>query len=233
MTETRQNLSQQVKCRRGRAVGKAWADRTLLLRAADHLSCLAALRLKEVFTLDDPTCVLQTVCKVKEQLRALLRSGSVEDVAEAKKVLECLVKAAARPETTKLYRGVCRWRKLIKALIITGATTRKVEANNTHRPRGIATPQLQIGCSLEKSRQDGGMRLIPSARGFSRDANPTQRIPLWSAGIAVRNVIRQLRPLRSATITSTAPARHSPRHRHRAASHSLCNPEPQTHALTR
>ncbi|WP_157693488.1 transposase [Pseudarthrobacter equi] len=47
------------------------------------------------------------------------------------KVLEELVKAAARPETNRLYRTVCRWLKEIKVLIITGAKTGKVEANNT------------------------------------------------------------------------------------------------------
>ncbi|WPU08589.1 transposase [Pseudarthrobacter oxydans] len=45
--------------------------------------------------------------------------------------LEELVKAAARPETNRLYRTVCRWWKEIEVLIITGATTGKVEANNT------------------------------------------------------------------------------------------------------
>lgn len=51
MTETRQNLSQQVKGRRCRAVDKAWAHRMLLLRGGDTLSCRAALRLEEVFPL--------------------------------------------------------------------------------------------------------------------------------------------------------------------------------------
>ncbi|WP_311381198.1 transposase [Arthrobacter sp. ISL-85] len=56
MSETRQNLSQQVKGRRGRAID-------------NNLSSKAALRLEEVFTLDDPTGTLQAVWKVKEQLR--------------------------------------------------------------------------------------------------------------------------------------------------------------------
>ncbi|MDQ0868271.1 transposase [Arthrobacter sp. V1I9] len=103
----------------------------LLLRGGDNLSCRAALRLEEVFTLDDPTGTLQTVWKVKEQLRVLLRTGSLEDAAEAKKILEELVKAADRPETNRLYRTVCRWWKEIEVLIVTGATTGKVEANNT------------------------------------------------------------------------------------------------------
>lgn len=90
VTETRQNLSQQVKGRRGSAVDKAWAHQMLLLR-----------------------------------------TGSLQDAATAKKVLEELVKAAARPEANRLRRTVCRWWKEIEVLIITGATTGKVEANNT------------------------------------------------------------------------------------------------------
>ncbi|WP_441401059.1 ISL3 family transposase [Arthrobacter sp. 2YAF22_2] len=131
VTETPQSLSQQVKGRRGRAVDKAWAHRMLLLRAGDTLSCRAALRLEGVFTADDPTGTLQAVWKVKEQLRALLRTGSLEDAAAAKEVLEKRVKEAGRPETNRLYRTVCRWWKEIEVLIITGATTGKVEANNT------------------------------------------------------------------------------------------------------
>jgi transposase len=131
MTEARQNLSQQVKGRRGRAVDKAWAHRMLLLRGGDTLSGRAACRLNEVFSVDDPTGGLQAVWKVKEQLRALLRTGSLQDAEAAKTELEELVKAAGRPETNRLFRTVCRWWNEIEVLIITGATTGKVEANNT------------------------------------------------------------------------------------------------------
>lgn len=64
MTETRQNLSQQVKGRRGRAIDKDWAHRMLLLRGGDTLSCRAVLRLEEVFALDGPTGTLQAIWKV-------------------------------------------------------------------------------------------------------------------------------------------------------------------------
>lgn len=131
VTETRQNLSQQVKGRRGRAVDKAWAHRMLLLRAGNTLTEKAAHRLEEVFTSDDPTGTLRAVWKVKEQVRTLLRTGSLEDAAAAKTKLEELVMAAARPETNRLYRTICRWWNEIEVLIITGATTGKVEANNT------------------------------------------------------------------------------------------------------
>jgi transposase len=131
MTEARQNLSQQVRGRRGRAVDKAWAHRMLLLRAGETLTDKAAHRLAEVFATDDPTGKLQAVWKVKEQLRALLRTGSLADAAAAKDELKALVEAAGRPETNKLYRTVCRWWTEIEVLIVTGATTGKVEANNT------------------------------------------------------------------------------------------------------
>jgi transposase len=74
---------------------------------------------------------LQTAWKVKEQLRALLRTGSLEDAAAAKDRLGVLVEPAAQPGTTRLWRTVCRRWKEIEFLIVTGATTAKVEANNT------------------------------------------------------------------------------------------------------
>ena len=135
MTETQQNHSQQVKGRRGRVADKAWAHRMLLLRGGDTLSCRAALRLEEVFAVDDPTGTLQSVWKVKEQLRVLLRTGSLDDAAAAKNELEQLVKKAARPETNRLYRTVCRWWKEIEVLITTGATTAFGASENSWRVR--------------------------------------------------------------------------------------------------
>jgi transposase len=131
LTEVRQNLSQEVKGRRGRGVDKAWAHRMLLLRAGDTLTDNAARRLAEVFAADDATGRLEAVWKVKEQLRGLLRTNSLADAAEAKEELKVLVEAAGRPETNKLYSTVCRWWNEIEVLIVTGATTGKVEANNT------------------------------------------------------------------------------------------------------
>lgn len=131
VTEARQNLSQQVKGRRGRGIDKAWAHRMLLLRAGETLTDNAAHRLAEVFTADDATGKLQAVWKVKEQLRILLRTNSLSGAADAKEELKALVEAAGRPETNKLYRTICRWWNEIEVLIVTGATTGKVEANNT------------------------------------------------------------------------------------------------------
>jgi transposase len=131
MTEARQNLSRRVKGRRGRGVDRAWAHRVLLLRAGDTLTGKAAHRLADVFAADDPTGSLEAVWKVNEQLRVLLPTGSLADAAAAKDDLRVLVEAAAPQETNKLYRAVFRWWKEIEVLIVTGATTGKVAANNT------------------------------------------------------------------------------------------------------
>jgi hypothetical protein len=75
-------------------------------------------------------------------------------------VLKELVKAAARPEANRLYRTVCLWWKEIEVLVITGATTGEVDANNaaiknSKRTARLPRPrQLQIGYSPEKCRQD-------------------------------------------------------------------------------
>ena len=45
--------------------------------------------------------------------------------------MQTLVEQAAQPETNRLWRAVCRWWKEIEVLIVTGATTAKVESNNT------------------------------------------------------------------------------------------------------
>ena len=158
LTEVRQQLSHQVRGRRGRAVDPAWAHRMLLLRAGDSLSEQAKARLETVFATDDPTRKLKAAWDVKEQVRTLLRTGSLEDAELAKEELERLVKESNQPETTRLWRTICRWWKEIEVLIVTGATTGKVEANNT---------------SIKHIKRTG--------RGFVNSTNYTTRIMLRSA----------------------------------------------------
>lgn len=131
LTEVRQGLSQTVRGRRGRATDPAWAHRQLLLRAGDTLSKAGLERLAGVFAADDPTGRLQAAWDVKEQLRLLLRTGSLGDAAAAKEKLRATVEHASMPETNRLWRTVNKWWKEIEVLIVTGATTAKVEANNT------------------------------------------------------------------------------------------------------
>jgi transposase len=84
LTEVPQRLTQEIKGRRGRTTDPVWADRRLLLRAGETLSDRGRARLRQVFDLDDPTGKLQTAWNVKEQLRALLRTGSLQNAAAAK-----------------------------------------------------------------------------------------------------------------------------------------------------
>jgi transposase len=74
---------------------------------------------------------LQAAWLVKEQLRTLLATGSLADAAAARDQLQALVVKAVKPETNRLWRTVCRWWKEIEVPIVTGATTAKVEDNNT------------------------------------------------------------------------------------------------------
>jgi transposase len=72
--------------------------------------------------------------------------------------LQELVGIAAQPETNRLWRTVCRWWNEIEVLIVTGATTAKVEANNT---------------AIKHLKRTG--------RGFVNSRNYTTRIMLRSA----------------------------------------------------
>lgn len=103
----------------------------LLLRASGTLSDNAHAKLQQVFATYDPTGKLKAARDVREQLRVLLRTGSLEDAELARDRLEELVETAKQPETTRLWPTICRWWKEIEILIVTGATTGKVDANNT------------------------------------------------------------------------------------------------------
>ena len=125
LTEVRQQLSHQIHGRRSRVVDPAWAHRLLLLRAGDTLTESARARLETVFTTDDPTVKIKAAWEVKEQVRTLLRTGSLEDAELDKEGLEELVQESKQPETTRLWWTICRWWKEIEVLIVTGATTGK------------------------------------------------------------------------------------------------------------
>lgn len=134
VTEVQQTLSHQVRGRTagGRAVDPALAHWMLLLRTADTLSKSVWVRLETVFASDDPTGKLQAACKVKEQVQALFRTGTLEDAELAREDLERLVKDSNQPETTWLWRTICRWWKEIEVFFVTRATTAKVESHQRH-----------------------------------------------------------------------------------------------------
>lgn len=139
VTEARQNLSSRSKDTA--AVASTRPGRTACCSCGPVTSSpiLQTRRLAEVFAADDPTGKLQAVWKAMEQLKALLRTGSLAHAAVAKEELKILVKAAGRPKTNKLYRTVCRCWNEIEVPIVTGATTPKWKPTTptSNTPKGL------------------------------------------------------------------------------------------------
>ena len=131
LTRVRQRVSQQRKGRRGRGIDPAWTNRRLLLRAGNTLSPRALARLKAALRADDPTDEIGAAWGVKEQLRRLLASTTLAEVAEQKMLLGLYVLAADMPESNRLWATVDAWWDAIEVLIVTGVTNARTEAANT------------------------------------------------------------------------------------------------------
>ena len=131
VTTVRQRLARTHHGRRGRKDDPAWAHRMLLLRGADTLTPGAWKRLEDVFRTDDPTDELSAAWGIKEQLRRLLNSDTLAQAWDERMRMGYFTQIANMPETTKLYDTVVTWWDAIEVLIVTGATTAKVEAGNT------------------------------------------------------------------------------------------------------
>jgi transposase len=131
VTRVRQRLVREREQRRGRKVDPAWAHRTLLLRGYDTLSARARSRLDAVFTSDDPTDELSAAWGVKEQLRRLLNTSTIEQARHEKMILGCYVLAADMEETWRLWVTIEAWWPAVEVLIATRVTNARTEAANT------------------------------------------------------------------------------------------------------
>jgi transposase len=131
VTRVRQRLVREREQRRGRKVDPAWAHRTLLLRGYDTLTEKAKARLQTVFTGDDPTDELSAAWGVKEQLRRLLNTGTIEQARTEKMVLGRYVLAADMEETWRLWATIQAWWPAVEVLIRTRVTNARTEAANT------------------------------------------------------------------------------------------------------
>ena len=131
LTAVRQRRAREVHDRRGRAFDPAWANRRLLLRSADTLSTRAWARLEHVFAVDDPTGQLEWAWAVKEHLRMLLKTTTLDQAATAMQTLRAVAKIAAMPETDRLVATLETWWPAIEVLIVTGVTNARTEAANT------------------------------------------------------------------------------------------------------
>lgn len=158
VTAVRQRVIREAKGRRGRLEDPAWVNRRLLLRAGDTLSPRALARLKATLRADDPTDEIGAAWGIKEQLRALLTSGSLADAHEQKMRLGVSVLAADMPETDRLWATIDTWWDAIEVLLVTGVTNARTEAANT---------------SIKQIKRTG--------RGYRNPANYRARILLASA----------------------------------------------------
>nr|WP_245349415.1 ISL3 family transposase [Brachybacterium fresconis] len=131
VTTIRQRLARTHRGRRGRKDDPAWAHRMLLLRGGDTLTPRAWERLEDVFRTDDPTDELSAAWGIKEQLRRLLATDTLAQAWDERMRMGYFAQIANMPEATKLYDTVVAWWDAIEVLIVTGATTARVEAANT------------------------------------------------------------------------------------------------------
>jgi transposase len=131
VTRVRQRLVRECEQRRGRKLDPAWAHRTLLLRGYDTLSARARTRLDAVFTRDDPTDELSAAWGVKEQLRRLLNTSTIQQARHEKMILGCYVLAADVEETWRLWATIEAWWPAVEVLIATRVTNARTEAANT------------------------------------------------------------------------------------------------------
>lgn len=158
VTAVRQRVIREAKGRRGRSTDPAWTNRRLLLRAGNTLSPRALARLKATLRSDDPTDEIGAAWGIKEQLRALLTSGSLADAHEHKMRLGLSVLTANMPETDRLWATIDAWWDAIEVLIVTGVTNARTEAANT---------------TIKQIKRTG--------RGYRNPANYRARILLGSA----------------------------------------------------
>ena len=97
LTAVRQRVAREWLGRRGRATDGAWAHRMLLLRAGNTLSPRAWDRLDAVFTHDDLTGEVGAAWGVKERLRMLLATRTLDEADTARGLLGVAVVAADAP----------------------------------------------------------------------------------------------------------------------------------------
>jgi transposase len=131
VTRVRQRLAHEVHQRRGRRTDPAWAHRMLLLRGYDTLSPRGQTRLEDILASDDPTGELGAAWGVKEALRLILASHTIDQARAAKTRFDTWVVAAATAETDRYAATVTAWWPHIEVYIATRVTNARTEAANT------------------------------------------------------------------------------------------------------
>lgn len=131
VTRVRQRLAQQMHHRRGRKTDPAWAHRLLLLHGYNTLSDRGRDRLETVLAADDPTGELGAAWGIKEALRLILASTTVEAARAAKTRFDAWALTAGTEETTRFAATITAWWPAVEVTITTGVTNARTEAANT------------------------------------------------------------------------------------------------------
>ena len=101
LTRVRQRLASALHRCRGRTTDPAWAHRMLLLRGYDTLRPRGRTRLEHVLATDNPTGELGAAWGVKEALRLILASHTIDQARAAKARFDAWVTTAATDETER------------------------------------------------------------------------------------------------------------------------------------
>jgi transposase len=103
----------------------------LLLRGYNTLPARGRDRLEAVLASDDPTGELGAAGGVKEALRLILTSHTIEEARAAKTRFDAWVAISDTDETDRFAAPITAWWPAIEVTIATGVTNAKSEAENT------------------------------------------------------------------------------------------------------
>jgi transposase len=155
----------------------------LLLAAATSAAALPSGS-RKVFALEDPTGTLRASLESQGAAAALLRIGSLENAPEAKRYSRSWTRQPHDRKPTGPNAPSADGGKEIDVLIITGATTGKIEANNTaiknikRTARGYRNADIYKSVSLLRS----AVRAA-ALRSFQGSTSPlSAKSPKFSAG---------------------------------------------------
>lgn len=134
VTAVRQRITQQQLGRRGRKTDPAWVNRQLLLKASERLSSKALARMWNGCLDTDPTNQLLAAWIAKEELRAVLATGSTGghrvDISRALWRFYTWCAEVDIPEVTALAETVEAWWPEIESFLKLGVTNAGTEGTN-------------------------------------------------------------------------------------------------------
>ena len=135
-----------------------------------------------MFASDDPTDELSAAWGVKEQLRRLLNTSTIEQARHEKMILGCYVLAADMEETWRLWATIEAWWPAVEVLIATGSPTlaprqRTPASSTSNAPGGDTETQpttKPVSCSpappdarrepIDQAGHHGQMRIAHKGR---------------------------------------------------------------------